>query len=72
MLVGSADLMRLRFGPVLQSGEHTVVTLNDPVFLDGERLNFSGSDGHAETDLQDPTAYRTNQNRHKNTPHRKF
>lgn len=49
--------MWLRLGPVLQSGEDAVVALDDPVLLNGERLNFSGGDGHAETDLQNPTTY---------------
>lgn len=51
------DLMWLRLGPVLQSGEDAVVALDDPVLLNGERLNFSGGDGHAETDLQNPTTF---------------
>lgn len=51
--------MWLTLGPVLQSGEDTVVALDDPVLLDGERLHFSGGDGHAETDLQNPTTYQT-------------
>ncbi len=55
--------MWLRLGPVLQSGEDTVIALDDPVLLNGERLNFSGSNGHAETDLQNPTTYQTKQNK---------
>ena len=55
--------MWLSFGPVLQSGEHTVVTLDDPVLLDGERLDFSGGDGHAEPDLQNPTTCDSDQSR---------
>lgn len=49
--------MGLRLCPVLQSGEDTVIALNDPVLLNGKRLDFGGSDGHAETDLQNPAAY---------------
>lgn len=59
--------MWLRLGPVLQSGEDAVVALDDPVLLDGERLNFSGGDGHAETDLQNPTTCRTNTARQNTT-----
>lgn len=59
ILSESADLMGLRLGPVLQSGKDTVVALDDPVLLDGERLEFSGGNGHAETDLQNPTACQT-------------
>lgn len=55
------NLMGLRLGPVLQSGEDAIVALDDPVLLDGERLDLSGSDGHAETDFQNPTAYQRNQ-----------
>lgn len=51
--------MGLTLGPVLQSGEDAVVALDDPVLLDGERLEFGGSNGHAKTDLQNPTAYHT-------------
>lgn len=43
--------MGLRLGPVLQSGEDTVIALNDPVLLNGERLNFGGGDGHAKTNF---------------------
>lgn len=49
--------MRLSLGPILQSGEDTIIALDDPVLLNGERLDFSSSNGHAETDLQNPTAY---------------
>lgn len=52
----STDLMWLRLGPVLQSGEDAIVALDDPVLLDGEGLEFCSSDGHAETDLQNPAA----------------
>lgn len=50
-------LMGLRLGPVLQAGEDAIIALNDPVFFDGQRLEFGGSDGHAETDLQHSTTY---------------
>lgn len=49
--------MRLRLGPVLQTCEDAVVALDDPVLLDGERLQLGGGDGHAETDLQNPAAF---------------
>lgn len=48
--------MRLNLGPFFQSGEDAIVALDDPVLLDRERLNFSGSNGHAETDFQNPAA----------------
>lgn len=51
-----SDLVWLGLGPLLQPGEHAVIALNDPVLLDGEGLDFGGSDGHAETDLQNPAA----------------
>lgn len=51
--------MWLRLSPVLQSGKDAVVALNDPVLLYGKRLHLGGSDGHAETNLQNPTAYQT-------------
>ena len=51
--------MWLMLGPVLQPGKDTIVALDDPVLLDGERLHFSGGDGHAETDLQNTTTYKT-------------
>lgn len=63
LAVGCSDLMWLRLGPVLQSGEDTVIALDDPVLLDGVRLELSGGDGHAESDLQNPTAYQTEQNK---------
>lgn len=51
----SGYLMWLGLGPVLQSGKDAIVALNDPVLLDGERLDFGCSNSHAKTDLQDPT-----------------
>lgn len=48
--------MWLRLGPVLQSGKDAVVALDDPVLLDGERLDLGCGDGHAKTDLQNPAA----------------
>lgn len=57
--------MWLRLGPVLQSGEDAIIALDDPVLLNGERLNFSGGDGHAETDLQNPTTYQAKHNKTK-------
>lgn len=52
------DLMWLRLGPVLQSGKDAIIALNDPVLFDGQWLQFGCSDGHAETDLQNPTTYK--------------
>lgn len=51
----SAYLVWLRLGPVLQSGKDAIVALDNPVLLDGEGLNLGCSNGHAKTDLQNPT-----------------
>lgn len=67
-----ADLMGLRLGPVLQSGKDAIVALDDPVLLDGERLDFSGGDGHAKTNLQNPTAYQRDPNKNKEKPNKKI
>lgn len=50
-------LVWLSLGPVLQSGEDAIVALDDPVLLDGERLHLGSGDGHAKTNLQNPTTY---------------
>lgn len=54
--------MWLRLGPILQSGKDAIIALNDPVLFNGQWLQFGGSDGHAETDLQDPTTYKRRKN----------
>lgn len=64
--VHQSHFMWLSLGPVLQSGEDAIVALDDPVLLDGERLHLGGSDGHAETNLQNPTAYQTNATKQEN------
>lgn len=51
------DLMGLGLGPGLQPGKDAIVALDDPVLFDGQCFQLGGGDGHAETDLQNPTAY---------------
>lgn len=58
--------MWLGLSPVLQSCKDAVVALDDPVLFDGERLHFGGGDGHAKTNLQDPTACKRNHNETEN------
>ena len=58
--------MWLSLGPLLQSCEHSIIALNDPVLLDGEGLDFSCRDGHAKPNLQNPSTCGTKQNKHLN------
>ena len=49
--------MWLLLSPVLQPLEDAVITLNDPVLVDGGFLHLGGCDGHAEAHLQDPAPW---------------
>lgn len=51
---GRRYLVWLLQGPVLETLEDPIITLNNPVFLYGGLLHPGGCNGHAEAHFQDP------------------